>query len=58
MLKKQTTFFLQTAEVWSIFYSTNVCRCGPQTADTLPLKKQTAPKFYIFLESHKSSYYL
>ncbi|MFS7954507.1 hypothetical protein Hanom_Chr07g00631291 [Helianthus anomalus] len=44
MLKKQTTFFLKTAEVWSTSSSTDVCRCGPQTAGILPLKKQTAPK--------------
>ncbi|MFS7981402.1 hypothetical protein Hanom_Chr10g00950511 [Helianthus anomalus] len=41
-LKKQTTF-LQTTEVWSTSSSTDVCGCGPQTADILPLKKQTAP---------------
>ncbi|KAF5820557.1 hypothetical protein HanXRQr2_Chr01g0003561 [Helianthus annuus] len=44
MLKKQTVFFLQTAEVWSTFSATDVCRCGPQTIYVLPLKKQTAPK--------------
>ncbi|MFS7888526.1 hypothetical protein Hanom_Chr00s000001g01596241 [Helianthus anomalus] len=42
-VKKQTVFFLQTAEVWSTSSATDVCRCGPQTADVLPLKKQTAP---------------
>ncbi|KAF5799479.1 hypothetical protein HanXRQr2_Chr07g0304971 [Helianthus annuus] len=42
-VKKQTAFFLQTAEVWSTSSATDVCRCGPQTADVLPLKKQTAP---------------
>ncbi|MFS7927000.1 hypothetical protein Hanom_Chr04g00303771 [Helianthus anomalus] len=43
-LKKQTVFSLKTAEVWSTSFATDVCRCGPQTADVLPLKKQTAPK--------------
>ncbi|MFS7939731.1 hypothetical protein Hanom_Chr05g00455361 [Helianthus anomalus] len=42
-VKKQTIFFLQTAEVWSTSSATDVCRCGPQTADILPLKKQTTP---------------
>ncbi|MFS7908534.1 hypothetical protein Hanom_Chr01g00084301 [Helianthus anomalus] len=39
--KKQTVFFLQTAEIWSTSSATDVCRCGPQTADVLTLKKQT-----------------
>ncbi|MFS7922221.1 hypothetical protein Hanom_Chr03g00246401 [Helianthus anomalus] len=43
MLKNKQLFFLQTAEVWSTSSSTNVCICGPQTADILPLKKQTSP---------------
>ncbi|KAJ0447673.1 hypothetical protein HanRHA438_Chr17g0814761 [Helianthus annuus] len=43
-MRKQTLFFLQTAEVWSTSSATEVCRCGPQTADILPLKKQTAPE--------------
>ncbi|KAJ0545821.1 putative small GTPase, P-loop containing nucleoside triphosphate hydrolase [Helianthus annuus] len=38
-VKKQTVFFLQTAEVWSTSSATDVCRCGPQTADVLPLEK-------------------
>ncbi|MFS7901200.1 hypothetical protein Hanom_Chr00s178389g01831221 [Helianthus anomalus] len=46
-LKKQTIFFLQTAEVWSTSSAADVCRCGPQTADVLPLKKQTTPKSSI-----------
>ncbi|KAM0021793.1 hypothetical protein Hdeb2414_s0024g00654861 [Helianthus debilis subsp. tardiflorus] len=41
-VKKQTVF-LQTAEVFSTSSATDVCRCSPQTADVLPLKKQTAP---------------
>ncbi|KAM0040627.1 hypothetical protein Hdeb2414_s0012g00396201 [Helianthus debilis subsp. tardiflorus] len=41
--KKQTVSFLHTAEIWSIFSATDVCRCGPQTADVLPLKRQTTP---------------
>ncbi|MFS7915337.1 hypothetical protein Hanom_Chr02g00164141 [Helianthus anomalus] len=40
-VKKQTVFFLQTAEVWSTSSATDVCRCGPRIADVLPLKKQT-----------------
>ncbi|KAL4589903.1 hypothetical protein LXL04_002815 [Taraxacum kok-saghyz] len=43
-VKKQTAFLLQSADVWSTSSSTEVCRCGPQTADVLPLKKQTTPK--------------
>ncbi|MFS7939831.1 hypothetical protein Hanom_Chr05g00456591 [Helianthus anomalus] len=42
-LKKQTIFFLQTADVWSTSSATEVCRCVLQTADVLPLKKQTSP---------------
>ncbi|KAJ0556567.1 putative RNA-binding S4 domain-containing protein [Helianthus annuus] len=42
-IKKQTVFILQTGEVWSTSSATDVCRCGPQTADVLPLKKQTTP---------------
>ncbi|MFS7943011.1 hypothetical protein Hanom_Chr06g00495271 [Helianthus anomalus] len=41
--KKQTVFFLQTAEVWSTHSAIDICRCGPQSADILPLKIQTAP---------------
>ncbi|MFS8012090.1 hypothetical protein Hanom_Chr14g01316681 [Helianthus anomalus] len=40
-MKKQTVFFLQTAEVWSTSSRADVCRCGPQTADLLHLKNQT-----------------
>lgn len=43
MLKKQTVFFFQTADVWSTSSTAEVYRCGPQTADILPQKKQTAP---------------
>ncbi|MFS7963590.1 hypothetical protein Hanom_Chr08g00740131 [Helianthus anomalus] len=42
-VKKQTVFFLQTAEVWSTSSVIDVCRCGLQTTYNLPLKKQTAP---------------
>ncbi|KAL4585682.1 hypothetical protein LXL04_010306 [Taraxacum kok-saghyz] len=42
-VKKQTVFFLQTADVWSTSSSAEVCRYGLQTADVLPLKKQTEP---------------
>ncbi|MFS7939021.1 hypothetical protein Hanom_Chr05g00446761 [Helianthus anomalus] len=42
-VKKQTVFFLQTVEVWSSSTATDACRCGPRTADVLPLKKQTTP---------------
>ncbi|MFS8018185.1 hypothetical protein Hanom_Chr15g01389171 [Helianthus anomalus] len=42
--KKQTVFFLRTVEVRSTSSGTDVCRRGPQTADVLPLKKQTTPK--------------
>ncbi|KAL4582537.1 hypothetical protein LXL04_007088 [Taraxacum kok-saghyz] len=36
MLKKQTVFLLQTADVWATSSSAEFCRCGPQTADILP----------------------
>ncbi|MFS7900819.1 hypothetical protein Hanom_Chr00s142023g01819361 [Helianthus anomalus] len=45
--KKQTLFSLQTADIWSTSFSADACRCGPQTADLFPQKKQTAPKRYI-----------
>ncbi|KAL4561624.1 hypothetical protein LXL04_033794 [Taraxacum kok-saghyz] len=32
-VKKQTVFFLQTADVWSTSSAAEACRCGPQTAD-------------------------
>ncbi|MFS7942296.1 hypothetical protein Hanom_Chr06g00486711 [Helianthus anomalus] len=57
-LKKQTVFFLQTAEVWSTSSAADVCRCGPQTADVLPLKKQTAPKSCKMIYHRKSEFYL
>ncbi|KAL4574410.1 hypothetical protein LXL04_021240 [Taraxacum kok-saghyz] len=44
MLKKQTVFFVQTADVWTTSSPAELCRCGPQTADVLTLKKQTEPK--------------
>ncbi|KAL4559713.1 hypothetical protein LXL04_031857 [Taraxacum kok-saghyz] len=47
MLKKQTVFFVQTADVWTTSSSAELCRCGPQTADVLTLKKQTAPKSLV-----------
>ncbi|MFS8023870.1 hypothetical protein Hanom_Chr16g01456581 [Helianthus anomalus] len=50
-VKKQTVFFLQTAEIWSTFSATDVCRCGPQTADVLPLKKQTTPQLVIIKDT-------
>ncbi|KAL4584457.1 hypothetical protein LXL04_009059 [Taraxacum kok-saghyz] len=34
-VKKQTVFFLQTADVWSTSSAAEGCRCGPQTADAL-----------------------
>ncbi|KAL4577034.1 hypothetical protein LXL04_013135 [Taraxacum kok-saghyz] len=43
-VKKQTVFFLQTADVWSTSFAAEACRCGPQTADVLASKKQTPPK--------------
>ncbi|KAL4582442.1 hypothetical protein LXL04_006991 [Taraxacum kok-saghyz] len=43
-VKKQTVFFLQTADVWSTSSAAEACRCGPQTADVLTSKKQTPPK--------------
>ncbi|MFS7971779.1 hypothetical protein Hanom_Chr09g00836891 [Helianthus anomalus] len=43
-VKKQTTFFLQTVEIWSTSSSTDIYRCGLQTADILPLKKQITTK--------------
>ncbi|MFS7971886.1 hypothetical protein Hanom_Chr09g00838101 [Helianthus anomalus] len=39
----KTVFFWQTVKVWSTFSTADVCRCGPQTAYILPLKKQTTP---------------
>ncbi|KAL4578867.1 hypothetical protein LXL04_014998 [Taraxacum kok-saghyz] len=42
-VKKQTVFFLQTADVWSTSSAAEACRCGPQTADVLASKKQTPP---------------
>ncbi|MFS7888728.1 hypothetical protein Hanom_Chr00s000001g01598511 [Helianthus anomalus] len=41
--KKQTLFFLQSADIWSTSSRAYVCRCDPQTADLLHLKKQTPP---------------
>ncbi|KAL4555992.1 hypothetical protein LXL04_038627 [Taraxacum kok-saghyz] len=32
-----------TADVWTTSSSAELCRCGPQTADVLALKKQTEP---------------
>ncbi|KAL4585612.1 hypothetical protein LXL04_010235 [Taraxacum kok-saghyz] len=32
-VKKQTVFFLQTADVWFTSSAAEACRCGPQTAD-------------------------
>ncbi|MFS7909358.1 hypothetical protein Hanom_Chr01g00093651 [Helianthus anomalus] len=46
-VKKQTVFCLQTAEVWSTSSAADVCRYGPQTANVLPLKKQSAPECNI-----------
>ncbi|KAD4585686.1 hypothetical protein E3N88_23287 [Mikania micrantha] len=40
---KQTPSKPLLAEVWSTSSAKEVCRCGPQTADVLPLQKQTAP---------------
>ncbi|MFS8034546.1 hypothetical protein Hanom_Chr17g01582431 [Helianthus anomalus] len=48
-LKKQRVFFLQTTDIWSTSSATEVCRCGPQTAEVLPQQKQTAP--YTFSKS-------
>ncbi|MFS8023031.1 hypothetical protein Hanom_Chr16g01446641 [Helianthus anomalus] len=42
-VKKQTLFSLQTADLWSTSSPADACRCGPQTADFLHLKKQTPP---------------
>ncbi|MFS7915549.1 hypothetical protein Hanom_Chr02g00166661 [Helianthus anomalus] len=42
---KQTLFSLQTAVFWSTSSPADACRCGPQTADLLPLQKQTPPKW-------------
>ncbi|KAJ0507829.1 hypothetical protein HanIR_Chr11g0510551 [Helianthus annuus] len=50
-VKKQIVIFLQTVEVWSTSSGSDVCRCSPQTADILPLKKQTAPN-YTFLNMY------
>ncbi|KAF5786056.1 hypothetical protein HanXRQr2_Chr10g0436111 [Helianthus annuus] len=44
---------MQTAEVWSTSSAADVCRCGPQTVDVLPLKKQTAPKIVTKLFNFK-----
>ncbi|KAL4559780.1 hypothetical protein LXL04_031926 [Taraxacum kok-saghyz] len=45
-VKKQTVFFMQTADVWSTSSAAEGCRCGPQTADVLASKKQTVPKCF------------
>ncbi|MFS8004187.1 hypothetical protein Hanom_Chr13g01222741 [Helianthus anomalus] len=37
-------FSLQTADIWSTSSPADACRCGPQTADLFPQKKQTSPK--------------
>ncbi|KAL4579406.1 hypothetical protein LXL04_015551 [Taraxacum kok-saghyz] len=42
-IKKQTVFFLQTADIWSTSSAAEGCKCGPQTADVLASKKQTTP---------------
>ncbi|MFS7914673.1 hypothetical protein Hanom_Chr02g00156311 [Helianthus anomalus] len=39
--KKQTLFLLHSADIWSTSSRADVCRCSPQTADLLHLKKQT-----------------
>ncbi|MFS7913486.1 hypothetical protein Hanom_Chr02g00142341 [Helianthus anomalus] len=52
-VKKQTVFFLQTAEIWFTSSAADVCRCGPQTADVLPMKKQKAPKQRMY--THKTT---
>ncbi|KAL4575013.1 hypothetical protein LXL04_021853 [Taraxacum kok-saghyz] len=51
-VKKQTVFFLQTADVWSTSSAAEVCRCGPQTTDVLVSKKQTTPKVLEFLRKN------
>ncbi|MFS7976741.1 hypothetical protein Hanom_Chr10g00895981 [Helianthus anomalus] len=51
-VKKQTTFFLQTAEVLSTPSSTDVYKCDPQTSDILPLKNPTTPKSFQTFISH------
>ncbi|KAL4577227.1 hypothetical protein LXL04_013332 [Taraxacum kok-saghyz] len=43
-----------TADFWSTSSAADVCRCGPQTADVLTLKKQTAPKAYVKARSVKA----
>ncbi|MFS7988205.1 hypothetical protein Hanom_Chr11g01031931 [Helianthus anomalus] len=44
--REKKLFLLHSADIWSIISSrADVCRCGPQTADHLHLKKQTPPKF-------------
>ncbi|MFS8008243.1 hypothetical protein Hanom_Chr14g01270401 [Helianthus anomalus] len=40
----QTLFLLHSADIWSTSSRAHVCKCGPQTADLLHLKKQTPPK--------------
>ncbi|KAL4590011.1 hypothetical protein LXL04_002929 [Taraxacum kok-saghyz] len=35
---------VETADVWTTSSSAELCRCGPQIADVLALKKQTEPK--------------
>ncbi|MFS7964713.1 hypothetical protein Hanom_Chr08g00753571 [Helianthus anomalus] len=44
-VKKQTAFFLQTADFWSTSSAADVCKYDSQTADVLPLKKQTTVFF-------------
>ena len=52
-VKKQTVFFLQTADVWSTSSAAEGCRCGPQTADVLASKKQTSPKWIKHITKYK-----
>ncbi|MFS8022151.1 hypothetical protein Hanom_Chr16g01436141 [Helianthus anomalus] len=40
----QTLFLLHSSDIWSTSSHADICRCGPQTADLLHLKKQTSPK--------------
>ncbi|KAL4568476.1 hypothetical protein LXL04_024089 [Taraxacum kok-saghyz] len=56
-VKKQTVFFLQTADVWSTSSAAEACRCGPQTADVLASKKQTPPLYNFLLLTALNIFY-
>ncbi|MFS7970174.1 hypothetical protein Hanom_Chr09g00817921 [Helianthus anomalus] len=54
MLYNQTPFLLHSTDIWYTSSRADVCSCGPQTADLLHLKKQTAPKSSIFANENSN----